>query len=94
TPAPQVHPLMEEVMEEKGLDVAFRNPKTIDEAARSGLPELIITMGTEEAPTHFPGVPTRTWDLPDPSGQSTEFMRKMRRMIENSLEKLIPEWLV
>ncbi|MDY6952688.1 MAG: NAD(P)H-dependent oxidoreductase, partial [Thermodesulfobacteriota bacterium] len=40
TPAPQVHPLMEEVMEEKGLDVAFRNPKTIDEAARSGLPEL------------------------------------------------------
>jgi len=93
-PAPKVHPLMEEVMEEKGLDVAFRNPKTIDEATSSGTPELVISMGCEEAQAHFPDVPTRTWDLPDPYGQSTEFMREMRHNIENRLEKLISEWLV
>jgi protein-tyrosine-phosphatase len=51
-------------------------------------------MGCEEAQAHFPDVPTRTWDLPDPNGQSTEFMREMRHNIENRLEKLISEWLV
>jgi arsenate reductase len=90
-PASKINPLMEELMEEKGLDMAFRNPKTIEEAARRGKPALVISMGCEEAWAHLPDVPKQLWDLPDPSEQSKEIMREMRDDIENRLEKLITE---
>ncbi|MDY6988062.1 MAG: NAD(P)H-dependent oxidoreductase [Thermodesulfobacteriota bacterium] len=94
TPAPKLHPFTEEVMEEKGIDMAFREPKTIDEATRAGMPELVVSVGHEEARAPLSNVPKHTWDLSDPSGQSIEFIREMRHDIENRLEKLIPEWLV
>jgi protein-tyrosine-phosphatase len=85
TPAPKLHPLAAQVMEEKGIDMAFRKPQTIEQAVGSGVPELVISMGCEEARAYFPDLPMDTWDLPDPSGKSIEFIRQMRDNIENRL---------
>ncbi len=92
-PALEINPLMEEVMREKGIDMAFRKPKTIEKAARLGTPDLIVSMGCEEACPQLPGVPKHTWDLLDPSGKSIDFMRQVRDDIEKGVEKLIAETL-
>jgi arsenate reductase len=88
-PAEEINPLMEEVMREKGIDMAFRKPKSIEEAARSGTPELIISMGCEEACPLFPGVPNQEWSVPDPAGKPIEFMRRIREEIEERVRRLI-----
>ncbi|MBW2019857.1 MAG: NAD(P)H-dependent oxidoreductase [Deltaproteobacteria bacterium] len=88
-PAQEINPRMEEVMREKGMDMAFRKPKSIEEAVRYGKPELIISMGCEEACSYFPGVPKEEWDLPNPFGKSIEFMRQIRNDIEERVSKLI-----
>lgn len=90
-PAEEINPLMEEVMREKGLDMAFRKPKSIGEAARSGAPELIISMGCEEACPLFPGVPNQEWSVPDPAGKPIELMRRIREEIEERVRSLIEE---
>jgi len=90
-PAEEINPLMEEVMREKGIDMAFRKPKSIEEAARSGAPELIISMGCEEACPLFPGVPNQEWSVPDPAGKPIELMRRIREEIEERVRKLIEE---
>ncbi|NVM57027.1 MAG: NAD(P)H-dependent oxidoreductase, partial [Desulfobacterales bacterium] len=61
-PAQQVNPLMAEVMKEKGIDTAFLKPKSIEQAARYGKPDLIISMGCEEACSYFPGVQNQGWN--------------------------------
>jgi multimeric flavodoxin WrbA len=88
-PAQEINPVMEEVMIEKGLDLAFRKPKSIEEAVRYGKPELIISMGCEEACPNIPGANTQEWDLPDPSGKSIAFMREVRDNIEERVSKLL-----
>lgn len=86
-PAEEIDPLMEKVMTEKGIDMAFRKPKSIQEAARLVKPDTVISMGCEEACSHFPGVPNEDWNLPDPSGKSIAFMRKIRDEIEEKVRK-------
>ena len=88
-PAQQVNPVMEEAMAEKGIDMAFRKPKSIQEASSLGIPDLVVSMGCEEACPQFPGVPKQQWDLPDPAGKPIEFMREIRDDIEERVRKLI-----
>jgi multimeric flavodoxin WrbA/protein-tyrosine-phosphatase len=88
-PAQEVNPIMQEVMGEKGIDMAFCRPKATDEVPRSVRPDLIISMGCEDACPFFPGVPEEKWDLPDPSGKPIEFMRQIRDEIEKRVSDLI-----
>ncbi len=88
-PAEEINPLMEEVMRERGIDMAFRRPKSIEEAARFGTPDLIVSMGCEEACTVFPGVLNQEWSVPDPAGKSIEFMSRIREEIEERVRRLI-----
>ena len=90
-PAKEVNPLMEEVMRENGIDMAFRKPKSIEESTRYCQPEMIIYMGCKDACPIFPGVPEQDWNLPDPSGKSIDFMRQARDDIEKKIEILIAE---
>ncbi len=79
---------MVEVMEEKGIDMAFRRPKSIEEGIRYGKPDLIISMGCGEACPLFPGVPNQEWSVPDPVGRPIEIMRKIRDEIEERVGRL------
>jgi arsenate reductase len=92
-PAEEVNPLMEEVMRERGIDMAFRRPKSIEETARFVTPDLIVSMGCEEACPVFPGVPYQEWSVPDPAAKPIEFMRRIREEIEKRVKKLIEEFV-
>jgi len=88
-PSQEVNPLMVEVMEEKGFDMAFRRPKSIEQGIRHGKPDLIISMGCGEMCPLLPGVPNQEWSVPDPAGRPVEIMRKIRDEIEERVGKLV-----
>jgi len=88
-PAEKVNDLMVEVMKEKGIDMAFRRPQSIINAARYMKPDLIITMGCEEACPFFSDSPNQDWNLPDPADKTVAFMRDVRDDIEQRVKKLI-----
>jgi len=87
-PEQEVNPLMVEVMEEKGFDMAFRRPKSIEEGIRHGKPDLIISMGCGETCPLLPGVPNQEWSVPDPAGKPIEIMRRIRDEIEERVGRL------
>ena len=88
TPVDAINPLMVEVMEEKGIDMAFRRPKSIEQAISKEKPDIIITMGCGEECPFVPGAKTENWDIPDPVGKSIEFMRNVRDEIEKKIIEL------
>jgi multimeric flavodoxin WrbA len=90
-PAEKINPDMAKVMEEIGIDMAYRIPKTIDAAISHSPPEIIITMGCGEQCPYVPGARRQDWDLPDPSGKSIEFMRDVRDEIARKVKDLITE---
>jgi multimeric flavodoxin WrbA/protein-tyrosine-phosphatase len=89
SPAREINPVMEEVMTEKGIDMAFRRPKSIEETARLWKPDLIISMGCEDACPYFPGVPNEEWNLEDPAEKPISFMRDIRDKTEKKIMDLI-----
>lgn len=89
SPAREINPVMEEVMTEKGIDMAFRRPKSIEETARLWKPDLIISMGCEDACPYFPGVPNEEWNLEDPAEKPISFMRNIRDKTEKKIMDLI-----
>jgi multimeric flavodoxin WrbA/protein-tyrosine-phosphatase len=90
-PAEKVNPDMVTVMHEKGIDMGFRFPQTIDRVISYHTPDFIITMGCEEQCPVVPGAQKMDWDLPDPAGKPIEFMRGVRDEIEKKVQNLISE---
>lgn len=88
-PAAEVNPLMVTVMEERKVDMAYRRPVSIENAAINGKPDLVVSMGCEDACPLFPGLPVDQWDLPDPAGQPISFMRETRDLIEQRVLDLL-----
>jgi multimeric flavodoxin WrbA len=90
-PADKINADMAKVMEEKGIDMAFRIPRTIDAAISNNSPDVIVTMGCGEECQYVPGARRQDWDLPDPAGKPIEFMRDVRDEIEKRVKNLITE---
>lgn len=91
TPAARVNPMVQEAMAEKGIDMAFRKPRSIEDAIAEASPDMIVTMGCKEECPYIPGVSYEDWDLPDPAGQPFEFMRKVRDEIEARVAALVKD---
>jgi multimeric flavodoxin WrbA len=90
-PASEINRDMVAVMQEKGIDMAFRLPQNLEEAISENTPEAIITMGCREQCPVVPGARMLDWDLPDPVGKPIEFMRDIRDEIEERVQNLINE---
>ena len=88
-PGNKVNSLMTEVMEEKGLDMAYQRPKSIEGALSNMKPDIIISMGCGDECSYIPSIPRQDWNLPDPSGKPLSFMRQIRDEIEKRVIKLI-----
>lgn len=84
-PAGAVNPVMVEVMQEKGIDMAFGSTQSLEEAVALEPPEEIITMGCAEQCPVVPGAKVQDWDLPDPADQPKAFMREIRDRIEKQV---------
>jgi protein-tyrosine-phosphatase len=89
-PAEKIHPLMEKVMAEKGIDMGFRIPESVDTALNAGRPDMIVTMGCGDIKA-VPDAVRVDWDLPDPDGQDIDFMRKVRDETEKRVLDLIDQ---
>ena len=88
-PSTSINPLMEQAMKEKGIDMGFRKPQSIDTAISHSKPDLIITMGCNEAACPvIPNVDIIDWNIPDPSEKPIEFMRDIRDTIEKKVLEL------
>jgi multimeric flavodoxin WrbA len=87
-PAEKINPEMLAVMQEKGIDMAFRKTQSLETALSESQPDMIITMGCGEECPFVPGADKQDWDLPDPAGKPIEFMRKVRDEIENRVKQL------
>ena len=90
-PGDAVNPDMVKVMHEKGIDMAFRSPQSIEEAISHVKPDYIITMGCREQCPYVPDAQKQDWDLADPAGQTIEFMREVRDDIEKRVNELIKD---
>jgi arsenate reductase len=87
-PAEEVNPLMVEAMREKGIDMAYLKPQSLDEIGEGFHPELMVSMGCEDACPLFPGVRAEEWDIPDPAEKGIAFMRKIRDELEKKVSAL------
>lgn len=90
-PGDEVNPDMVKVMHEKGIDMAFRSPQSIDEAISHVKPDYIITMGCKEQCPYVPDAHKQDWDLADPAEKPIEFMRQVRDDIETRVTELIKD---
>ncbi len=78
-------------MAEKGLDMQFRAPRALADVVAEAKPDVLVTMGCGEDCPYLPGTKVIDWDLPDPAGQSPEFMHRVRDEIEQRVAALIKE---
>jgi len=87
-PAERVHPAVEQVMRELGIELGATRPHRLtgDLVARA---DVLITMGCGEACPVVPGVPREDWVLPDPKDQPLERVRDIRDRIRARVEALI-----
>ncbi len=91
-PAEHVNSAMEQVMAEKGIDMAYRKPQSITGAIEFTNPDIVVTMGCEVSCPNIPGARIIEWDLPDPEGKPIEFMRELRDIIEKKILELIKDF--
>jgi arsenate reductase len=87
-PARHVHPEVVAVMREVGVDVSNARPQRLTDelAARA---HVLVTMGCGEACPVVPGVRRLDWDLPDPKGQPSERVRRIRDEIRDRVARLV-----
>jgi arsenate reductase len=89
-PASVIDPLIVEVMKEKGIDLSARYPKSLDDLPPVEM-DYVITMGCEETCPAVLANKIIEWQIPDPKGNSIEFYREVRDMIENKVTALLKE---
>ena len=88
-PAEKVNPMMEKVMAEKGIDMAYLKPSAISGLPDKWQPDAVVSMGCEVVCPTFPGAVTENWDLPDPSEESLDFMRNVRDQVEERVRGFV-----
>ena len=91
-PAKEINPRMVEVMTDRGIDMAFIRPKTINEAIEAGNPDIIVSMGCEVSCPNLTVAKTIDWDIPDPVEGPIELMRRTADDIEGRVRELIDKY--
>jgi arsenate reductase len=86
-PAREINPRVVEVMQEVGIDLANRRPRSLqDGLVREA--EVVVTMGCGDECPVYPGKRYEDWELPDPAGKSLEEVREIRDSIERRVQAL------
>jgi protein-tyrosine-phosphatase/putative NADPH-quinone reductase len=91
SPAESLSTAAAEIMGEKGLDLAYRRPQSLEEAGRLMAPELIVSIGNDKQFPRFPGASVEGWHLPGPAGHSPDSLRQVRDDLEKRVTALVSE---
>jgi protein-tyrosine-phosphatase len=87
-PGERVHPEVQTVMQEIGIDLSHAKPqKLTDELASHA--QLLITMGCGDKCPYVPGLRRDDWPLRDPKGQPMQEVRLIRDDIKARVQQLL-----
>ncbi len=89
-PADHVHEEVVTVMDEIGVDLSGRTPRTVSTAELESC-AYVATMGCSTLELDATGVDVRDWALADPDGQDMERVREIRDEIEERVGALFDE---
>lgn len=89
-PAKIIDPRTVEVMREKGIDLANKEPANFDSLPIENF-DFMITMGCKDVCPITPKEKTIKWDIEDPKGHSLQKYRDIRDLIETKIKKLMKE---
>jgi arsenate reductase (thioredoxin) len=87
-PGVHVHPEVQAVMQEVGIDLSNAKPqKLTEELAKDA--GLLITMGCGDKCPYVPGLKRDDWPIRDPKGLSPDEVRTIRDEIKERVQSLI-----
>jgi arsenate reductase len=87
-PGVRVHPEVQSVMQEVGIDLSDAKPQKLTEELAQGA-QLLITMGCGDKCPYVPGLRRDDWPLRDPKGLSPDEVRLIRDEIKERVQSLI-----
>jgi protein-tyrosine-phosphatase len=88
-PVERTDPVMVEAMEEKGIDMAFKRPRSVGRVISRWKPDMVVSFGCESARDAMADIEWREWALSASVESSLEGMRIIRDMIEAKVMELI-----
>jgi arsenate reductase (thioredoxin) len=86
-PAEKPNPLMVEVMQEKGIDMGFRQTALINAVLATEKPDRVISMGGDDTAVVPDGIPRDFWNFTEP--EDVDAMRRLRDAIETKVVEFI-----
>jgi arsenate reductase (thioredoxin) len=87
-PGSHVHPEVQSVMQEAGIDLSHAKPQKLTQELAEGA-SLLITMGCGDKCPYVPGLRRDDWPLRDPKGLPIEEVRTIRDEVKDRVENLI-----
>jgi arsenate reductase len=87
-PGVRVHPEVQAVMQEVGIDLSNAKPqKLTEELAKDA--QLLITMGCGDKCPYIPGLRRDDWPLQDPKGLPIAEVRTIRDTVKRCVQDLV-----
>ncbi|WP_158788631.1 arsenate reductase ArsC [Granulicella sp. L46] len=87
-PGERLHPEVQAVMQEIGIDLSRAKPqKLTEEMAKDA--QLLITMGCGDKCPYVPGLRIDDWPIPDPKGLPLVEVRAIRDEVKSRVQGLI-----
>jgi arsenate reductase (thioredoxin) len=87
-PIDEIHPVVIEVMRERGIDLSGRGPTRLrDDTLQEA--DVVVTMGCGDECPYYPGKRYEDWEIADPTGRSPEEVRAIRDEIESRVRDLL-----
>ena len=87
-PGERIHPEVQAVMQEVGIDLSSAKPRRLTEDLAKDA-ALLITMGCGDKCPYVPGLRRDDWPLRDPKGLSTEEVRGIRDEVKSRVQDLL-----
>lgn len=89
-PATAIHPVVAEVLRERGLDATTTAPQRLTDAVAQRA-DVLVTMGCGETCPVVPGIRVIDWPLEDPKGQPVERVRAICDDVERRVRALLAD---
>jgi arsenate reductase (thioredoxin) len=87
-PSERVHPEVEAVMREAGIDLSKAKPQKLTRDLAEGA-QMLITMGCGDQCPYLPGLRRDDWPLRDPKGLPEEDVRTIRDEVKSRVEDFL-----